>query len=145
MPWKERSVMEERLGFVAQLLEGQQTIDAAEREKPNWGARKIREPLIRRLAVEIRSPPPARCTRCWTGTAWSSGAASDAATRPRARRPPPAAPPTISGAPTSRASSSSATAATVTPGRTTWVASICSYRTLQTIDNPFGARLSPMS
>ena len=106
MPWKESSVMDERLRFVARLLDGEgmtevcrdfgisrktgyklferykedgpvalcdrsrrpvryanqlpQQLEAAiirtKQEKPHWGARKIRELLVRRLAGETRIP-----------------------------------------------------------------------------------------
>src|SRR5216117_906063 len=106
MPWKESSVMDERLRFVARLLEGEEMTylcrefgvsretgykifdrykehgltalsDRSRRpvryanqlpeqieslivrlkaEKPHWGARKIRELLVRRLAGDIRIP-----------------------------------------------------------------------------------------
>jgi len=106
MPWKESSVMEERLRFVARLLEGEPMSDVArefgisrktgyklfnryrrvgplalcdrsrrpvryanqlpeqverlivdlKRGKPHWGARKIRELLVRRLAGDVRIP-----------------------------------------------------------------------------------------
>jgi transposase InsO family protein len=106
MPWKECSVMEERLRFVARLLEGEamtelcrefgisrktgyklfnryreegpvalcdrsrrpvryanqlpepveRLILQCRRDKPHWGARKIRELLIRRLAGDVRIP-----------------------------------------------------------------------------------------
>jgi transposase InsO family protein len=106
MPWKESSVMDERLRFVARLLEGEPMSDVCrefgisrttgykiferykedgpvalsdrsrrpiryanqlpeqivklvvsyKREKPHWGARKIRELLVRRLAGDIRIP-----------------------------------------------------------------------------------------
>jgi transposase InsO family protein len=106
MPWKERSVMEERLRFVARLLEGEEMsglcrefgisrktgyklwsrykdqgleafsdrsrrpvrygnqlpmqvetmIVTCKREKPHWGARKIRELLLRRLPHAVRVP-----------------------------------------------------------------------------------------
>ncbi len=106
MPWSESSVMDERLRFVARLLEGEQMallcrefgisrktgykifdrykehgldaltdrsrrpvryanqlpqqVEAAivsfKREKPHWGARKIRELLLRRLPGEVRVP-----------------------------------------------------------------------------------------
>ncbi len=106
MPWKASSVMEERLRFVARLLEGESMsevcrsfgisrktgykifnrykahglealsdrsrrpiryanqlpepletiIVSLKREKPHWGARKIRELLIRRLAGDVRIP-----------------------------------------------------------------------------------------
>jgi transposase InsO family protein len=106
MPWKESSVMDERLRFVGRLLDGEQMsvvcrefgisrktgykifdryraqglealtdrsrrpvryanqlpeqieglIVRAKRDKPHWGARKIRELLIRRLAGDVRVP-----------------------------------------------------------------------------------------
>jgi len=106
MPWKESSVMEERVRFVGRLLEGEgmsevcrsfgisrktgykiynrfkkQGVEALmdrsrrpvryanqlphqveslivtlKREKPHWGARKIRELLVRRLAGDVRIP-----------------------------------------------------------------------------------------
>jgi transposase InsO family protein len=140
MPWKESSVMDERLRFVARLLEGEQmsllcrefgisrktgykifdrykdhglegltdrsrrpvryanqlphpvetAILRAKADKPHWGARKIRELLVRRLAGEVRVPAkstihavldrhglvkPAIRRRHATGTALSSGEA----------------------------------------------------------------------
>ncbi|TKA98748.1 MAG: transposase, partial [Mesorhizobium sp.] len=106
MPWKECSVMEERLRFVARLLDGEGRSDVcrefgisrktgykifnrykdegletltdrsrrpvryanqlpvqiermiieSKREKPHWGARKIRELLVRKLAGDVRIP-----------------------------------------------------------------------------------------
>lgn len=106
MPWRESSVMEERLRFVARLLDGEgmselcrefgisrktgykifnrykdeglealsdrsrrpvryanqlpdqieRLIVTCKREKPHWGARKIRELLVRRLAGDVRVP-----------------------------------------------------------------------------------------
>ncbi len=106
MPWRESSVMEERLRFVARLLDGEgmsdvcrsfgisrktgykifnrykehglealsdrsrrpvryanqlpapieQMIVRLKKEKPHWGARKIRELLVRRLAGDLRIP-----------------------------------------------------------------------------------------
>jgi transposase InsO family protein len=106
MPWRECSVMEERLRFVARLLEGEsmsavcrefgisrktgykirdryrqegiealcdrsrrpvryanqlpvqieRLIVATKRDKPHWGARKIRELLVRKLAGDVRIP-----------------------------------------------------------------------------------------
>jgi transposase InsO family protein len=106
MPWKESSVMDERLLFVARLLEGEQmsqvcrefgisrktgykifdrykehghealtdrsrrpvryanqlphqvetAIVNLKRDKPHWGARKIREILVRRLSGDFRIP-----------------------------------------------------------------------------------------
>src|SRR5262245_63856541 len=106
MPWKECSVMEERLRFVVRLLDGESMSEVCrefgisrktgykiftrykdqgvvalgdrsrrpvryanqlppqvenqivtlKREKPHWGARKIRELLVRRLSGDIRVP-----------------------------------------------------------------------------------------
>jgi len=106
MPWKECSVEQERMRFVARLLEGETMSDVCrsfgisrktgykiynrykdhgldgltdrsrrpvryanqlpepverlivetKREKPHWGARKIREVLVRRLAGDVRIP-----------------------------------------------------------------------------------------
>jgi transposase InsO family protein len=106
MPWKECSVMDERVRFVARLLDGEAMSELArefgisrktgykifnrykdqglealddrsrrpwryvnqlpsqveslivrvKREKPHWGARKIREVLVKRLAGDIRVP-----------------------------------------------------------------------------------------
>lgn len=106
MPWKESSVMDERLRFIARLLEGEAMTDLCvefgisrktgykiydrykesgsealtdrskrpwryanqlppqleaqivglKRDKPHWGARKIRELLVRRLASGIKVP-----------------------------------------------------------------------------------------
>jgi transposase InsO family protein len=106
MPWKESSVMDERIRFVIRLKDGESmaalcrefqisrktgykiferyeecglegltdrarrphryanqlpeqieaAIVAARREKPNWGARKIRERLLRRLPSEVKVP-----------------------------------------------------------------------------------------
>ena len=106
MPWKESSVMEERLRFVARLLDGEGMSDVCrefgisrktgykifnrykgegleslsdrsrrpvryanqlpdqiermivtlKRDKPHWGARKIRELLVRKLAGDVRIP-----------------------------------------------------------------------------------------
>lgn len=106
MPWKESSAVEERLRFVARLIEGEAMTDLClefgisrktgykifnrykeegiaaltdrsrrpvhyanqlpaqiealivrlKREKPHWGARKIRELLVRRLPSEVRLP-----------------------------------------------------------------------------------------
>ena len=46
-------------------------IVAFKREKPHWGARKIRELLVRRLPAMCVSPPRARSTPSFTATAWS--------------------------------------------------------------------------
>ena len=144
MPWKESSVMDERLRFVARLLDGEPMsqvcrdfgisrktgykifdrykehglealcdrsrrpvrfanqlptqlearIVAIKREKRHWGARKIRELLLRRLPGDIRVPanstihavlhrhglvaPPGRPRRRATGTPLSNGSAPNA-------------------------------------------------------------------
>ena len=108
MPWRECSVMDERVRFIGRLLDGegmselcgefeisrktgykifnryrQEGVDALARigraeqvryanqlpdqvealivrlkqEKPHWGARKIRELLVRRLNSDVRVPP----------------------------------------------------------------------------------------
>ena len=125
MPWKECSVMDERLRFVARLLDGEAMsglcrefgisrktgykifdryqeqgiealtdrsrrpvamptscrrrssglIVACKREKPHWGARKIRELLVRRLAGTSASRPRAPSTPSCIGTAWSRASA----------------------------------------------------------------------
>ena len=56
------------------------------RERPSWGAPKIREKLSGSIAIS-RLPLSALCTRCSIVTAWSTTAAN-AATRRRARRSP---------------------------------------------------------
>ncbi len=82
-------------------------------EKPHWGARKIRELLVRRLDGDIRIRPKAPSMRFSIAMAWSSAPAGRATAR-AARRYPRALDPMICGAPTSRASSSSAMGGTVT-------------------------------
>jgi transposase len=135
MPWKECSVTQERLRFVARLLDGEgmsevcrdfgisrktgykifnqykdqgldaladrsrrpvryanqlsdqveRLIVALKRDKPHWGARKIRDLLVRKLAGDVPCRPRAPCMRCSTATAWSS-APECGATAPTARR-----------------------------------------------------------
>jgi len=83
-------------------------------EKPHWGARKIRELLVRRLAGDVRIP--ARSTVHAVLDRY--GLVSQARKRNRANKAMGtalSAAPTICGAPTSRASSSWATADIVTP------------------------------
>ena len=165
MPWKASSVMEERLRFVARVLDGEPMTDVCREfgisrktgykiydrykehglealtdrsrrpvrnanqlpvqleslivrfktEKPHWGARKIRELLVRRLDGDVRVPAQkhhpcgARPSR--------PGQARRRPTPPRARH---AAiererRPMICGAPTSRASSSLAMAGIAFP------------------------------
>lgn len=62
MPWKESVLMNERLKFVGRLLEGEKMAELFEneilrikREKPSWGAPKIREILQRRYP-DIHTP-----------------------------------------------------------------------------------------
>lgn len=164
MPWRETSVMDERLRFVARLLEGEgmsevcrsfgisrktgykifnrckedglealtdrsrrpvryanqlpEPVEAmivrCKQEKPHWGARKIRELLVRRLAGDVRIP--ARSTVHAVLDRY--GLVSQARKRNRANKAMGtalSAATTICGAPTSRASSSWATADIVTP------------------------------
>ena len=83
-------------------------------EKPHWGARKIRELLVRRLAGDVRIP--ARSTVHAVLDRY--GLVSQARKRNRANKAMGtalSAATTICGAPTSRASSSWATADIVTP------------------------------
>src|SRR5713226_7692993 len=127
MPWKECSVMDERLRFVAWLLDGEAMSEVCrafgisrktgykifdrykqhglealtdrsrrpvryanqlpqqleslivnfKRNKPHWGARKIRELLVRRLAGDIRVPPKAPSMPCSIVMAWSSARAGN--------------------------------------------------------------------
>ena len=162
MPWKASSVMEERLRFVARLLDGEAMTEVCREfgisrktgykifdrykehglealsdrsrrpvryanqlpqqvetlivrlksEKPHWGARKIRELLVRHLDGDIKVPAKSTIPRCSTATAWSSAAAGRATAR-AARRCRKVRFPMICGAPTSKASSSSAMANTV--------------------------------
>ena len=152
MPWKECSVMDERLQFVARRLAGEQMADLCrefgisrktgykifdryqecgiqgltdrsrrphhyahklpfqvenyilnvKREHSSWGARKIRERLLRRFSG---IPIPAKSTmRCWIVMAWWSAAAGCVVVL-RAPSSPSARTPTSSGARISRASS----------------------------------------
>ncbi len=163
MPWRETSVMEERLRFVARLLDGEgmshmcrefgisrktgykiynrykeqglealcdrsrrparyanqlpepieQMIVRFKQEKPHWGARKIRELLVRRLSGDVRIPAKSTVHAVLD----RHGLVKRAKQRRRGKallfRSP--CPPTRSGAPISKASSSSAIAAIVTP------------------------------
>jgi transposase len=80
------------------------------REKPHWGARKIRELLVRRLAGEVRIPAKSTIHAVLHRHGLVKGMRrprSRAQGTPLSRR---ASRPTICGVPTSRASSSSATA-----------------------------------
>src|ERR1700758_2915891 len=163
MPWRECSVTEERLRFVARLLEGEgmsevcrefgisrktgykifnryreEGVDALcdrtrrpvryanqlpdpverlivdlKRDKPYWGARKIRELLVRKLAGDVRLPAKSTVHAVLDrhGLVKRARERRNRATgTPLSRR----RHPTRCGVPTSRASSSSAMAATVT-------------------------------
>ena len=84
------------------------------RDKPHWGARKIRELLIRKLAGDVRIPAKSTVHAVLD----RHGLVSQARKRNRANKAMGtalSAAPTICGAPTSRASSSWATADIVTP------------------------------
>lgn len=159
MPWKESSVMDDRLRFVARLLdkepmselcrefgisrktgykilnryrdEGAQALTdrsrrpvryanqlpdqiqsrivVLKREKPHWGARKIRELLVRRLDGDFKIPAISTVHAVLD----RHGLVEHARRRKRATGTPLSAGrlPTPCGAPTSKASSSSATAA----------------------------------
>ena len=52
MPWRETSVMEERLRFVAI----ETMIVTTKQNKSHWGARKIRELLVKKLSGDVRVP-----------------------------------------------------------------------------------------
>ena len=164
MPWKESSVMDERLRFVARLLDGESMTEvcrdfgvsrktgykifdrykqhglealadrsrrpvrfanqlpaqlearivAIKREKQHWGARKIRELLVRDCPATYVPPPRAPSTPCCIGTGSSSRQVALAAA-PWERRCRAEQTPTNSGVPTSRANSSSAMDAIVIP------------------------------
>src|SRR6266700_5395843 len=82
-------------------------------DKPHWGARKIRELLVRRLAGDVRVPAKSTIHAVLDrhGLVKRSGGVR------AARRCPEGLPRTTCGAPTSRASSSSVTGATATRSR----------------------------
>jgi transposase len=164
MPWKECSAMEERLRFVARLLEGEAMSDLArefgisrktgykilnrykehglealsdrsrrpwryanqlppqvetlivrtKREKPHWGARKLRELLVKRLAGDVRIP--ARSTvHAVLDRHGLVKRAKRGVTRPWAPPWLTSHSPMRCGAPISRANSDWATVNTVTP------------------------------
>jgi transposase len=159
MPWKESSVMEERLRFVARLLDGEPMTDVCrefgisrktgykifnryrehgceafsdrsrrpvryanqlpqqveslivtlKREKPHWGARKIRELLLRRLASDVRVPAKSTIHAVLD----RHGLVKRMGKRPPEQRCHRGLRPTICGAPITKASSCSATGAGV--------------------------------
>jgi hypothetical protein len=51
-------------------------IVSLKRDKPHWGALKIRELLVRRLDGDIRVPAKSRSTPCSIATAWSNASAA---------------------------------------------------------------------
>jgi transposase len=194
MPWKECSVMEERLGFVARLLDWEGMSDvcrefgisrktgykifnryrdqglealtdrsrrpvryanqlpepverlivATKRDKPHWGARKIRELIVRRLAGDVRIPAKS--------TVHAVLDRHGLVKRARARRNRAEGTPlSIAAAPNDlwctdfkslplRRQGGNSGSATADLGYID-----LEQKTLQTIDNPFGTRLSPMS
>jgi transposase len=194
MPWKECSVMEERLGFVARLLDWEGMSDvcrefgisrktgykifnryrdqglealtdrsrrpvryanqlpepverlivATKRDKPHWGARKIRELIVRRLAGDVRIPA--------RSTVHAVLDRHGLVKRARARRNRAEGTPlSIAAAPNDlwctdfkslplRRQGGNSGSATADLGYID-----LEQKTLQTIDNPFGTRLSPMS
>jgi transposase len=164
MPWKECSVMDERLRFVARLLEGEtmsevcrefgvsrktgykiferykdhglealsdrsrrpiryanqlpgqieSLIVRCKQDKPHWGARKIRELLVRRLDGDFRIPAKSTIHAVLHRHCLVRGSAGrDVGLRERPCRR--GLRPTTCGAPISRASSSSATGAIAIP------------------------------
>lgn len=164
MPWRECSVMEERLRFVARLLDGEGMSDvcrefgisrktgykifnrykdegldaltdrsrrpvryanqlpdpierlivASKKDKPHWGARKIRELLVRKLAGDVRIPSKSTVHAVLDRHGLVQRARQRRRSRPRALSCHRRQRPTRYGARTSKASSSSATAVTVT-------------------------------
>jgi hypothetical protein len=56
MPWKECSVMEERMRFIVRLLEGEEMSYLCREFEISapWGARKLRELLIRKCWMLTR-------------------------------------------------------------------------------------------
>ena len=160
MPWRECSVMEERLRFVARLLDGEGMSDVcrefgisrktgykifnrykddglealtrplaaagalrqsvaradraddrgAKKDKPHWGARKIRELLVRRLAGDVRMPSKSTVHAVLDRHGLVSRARQRRRNKAEGTPLSQAGCQTICGAPTSRASSSSATA-----------------------------------
>jgi hypothetical protein len=56
MPWNERKPIDERLRFIARLLEGEKMVPLCREFGISWGAPKIRDKLIREYPM---IPPPA--------------------------------------------------------------------------------------
>ena len=92
-----------------------ESISFCKRDKPHWGARKIREMLVRRLPHGVRVPANSTI-HGWTVTV-SSNPKAGAGAEPTARRCRTGRSRTISGAPITRASSYWETGNTVIPLR----------------------------
>ena len=93
-------------------LQIEKLIVQLKRERPSWGAPKIREKL-RRLHSDVQTPAISTVHAVLFATAWSTVAANDA-TRRRAPPCPGLWAPTTCGAPTTKASSCSPTSAIAT-------------------------------
>ena len=165
MPWKEVSVMDERLRFIARLLEGEsmssvcrsfgisrktgykifgrykaeglealcdrsrrpvryanqlpdqieRLIVECKRDKPHWGARKIRELLVRKLAGDVRIPAKSTVHAVLDRHGLVKRARQRRRNKATGTPLSQAIAPTSCGVLTSRVSSSSATGDTVTP------------------------------
>ena len=89
-------------------------IVSAKKNKPHWGARKIRELLVRRLSGDVRIPAKSTVHAVLDRHGLVAHAAGGAASGPRGPSCRRRFCRTRSGVPTSRASSSSATGNTVT-------------------------------
>ena len=125
MPWRECHKMDERLRFVASLLDGEKmAVLCREFEISRKTGSKIfsrykdcgLEDLTDRSharQLPFIAQRSARCTRSWIGTAWSSAGAAES-TNPKAHHSRAPACRTIFGAPTTRASSCSPIGATAT-------------------------------
>jgi hypothetical protein len=69
------------------LAEIESRIVGLKGDKPHWGARKIRELLVRRLDGDVRVPAKSTIHAVLTGTASSSRPAAGALVAPRPGRP----------------------------------------------------------
>jgi len=164
MPWKERSIVEERMRFVLRLKDGESMaslcrefgisrvtgykiydrykecglegltdrartpyryanklpaqleamIVRMRRERPTWGARKLRERLLRRLPNDVRVPACSTIHASWTAMGWflDQGALAQ---KPKALLYLQGLLPMLCGAPITRASSCSGTKDIATP------------------------------
>jgi len=98
--------------YANQLPELEGLIVRLKAEKPHWGARRIREFLVRRLDGDIRVPAKSTIHAVLRSSRPGQARRRARATARAARRCPKGPPLMSCGAPTSRASSSSATAGT---------------------------------